>query len=198
MLHNQLITKDNFHTIFESLSNEYEVLGGKKKVNIYVIGGAAIVLNFEYRLSTMDVDALYSDNPLLDKAIANVSKQFNLPSDWLNQDFKQTPSYSPEIPKKSLFINQYGKYVYVFTMKPEYLIAMKLKSSRPTGGDLDDIIKMIYELRYAKYPISYELIIDAYKQLYKDFSNTYDYFLSKTKETFETPIEEITYILNKS
>ena len=61
---------------------------------------------------------------------------------------------------------------------------MKLKSSRPTGGDLDDVVYMIYELRYKNIGIEYKDVIDAYKTLYDDFSNTYDYFLKKAEEAF--------------
>ncbi len=68
---------------------------------------------------------------------------------------------------------------------------MKIKSSRPTGGDLGDITKMIYELRIKKESCSYDDVIKAYKYLYTDFSNTYDYFLKKTKEAFEIPLEDI-------
>ena len=76
-------------------------------------------------------------------------------------------------------------------------LATKLKSSRPTGGDLDDIIMMIYELRYKKDQITYDDVIEAYKYLYTDFSNTYDYFLQKTNEAFEVPIEDFEHLLKK-
>ena len=71
---------------------------------------------------------------------------------------------------------------------------MKFKSSRPGGGDLDDIVKMIYELKLEKVQLSYDDVIEAYKELYENFDNTYDYFLKKTKEAFEAPIEDIKLI----
>ena len=91
----------------------------------------------------------------------------------------------------------YNEIIVVYSLEPKYLIAMKLKSSRPTGGDLDDVIKMIYELRFKGTEITYETIIEAYKELYADFSNTYDYFLEKAKEAFETPIEDFEYLFKK-
>ena len=74
---------------------------------------------------------------------------------------------------------------------------MKLKSSRPTGGDLDDIIKMIYELRLNKVDITYEQVIEAYKDLYNDYSHTYAYFFERTKKAFEADEEEMTATLKK-
>ena len=195
MSHKRTINKETFDEIFHSFSNEYEKLNGATELNIYLVGGAAILLNFDYRKSTMDVDALYIESELVNKAIKNTSTQLLLVDDWLNRDFENTPSYSPNIVSKSKLLKKYGKYINVFTLEPKYLIAMKLKSSRPTGGDLNDIIKMIYELRYKEIPITYEETIEAYKELYKDFSNTYDSFLAKTKAAFDTPIEEVKEIV---
>ena len=191
MLHSKLIKKEDVNTIFMALANKYESLGGNNKVSIHLVGGAAIVSRFKYRASTTDIDAYYLDNDILNKAIEQTSKELSLPLDWLNKEFTNTPSYTPNIIGKAVLLSKYGKYIRVYTLEPKYLIAMKLKSSRPTGGDLDDVIKMIYELRYNRVEISYDEIIAAYNELYDDFSNTYDYFLRKTKEAFETPIEDI-------
>ena len=194
MLHNKLIKKDDIDIIFQNLANEYDKDNNAKPVNIYLVGGAAIVLNFEYRMSTIDIDAFYEDNTILSSSIQTVSQKMNLPIDWLNHDFVNTPSFSIAITKKAILLEQYGKHIHVYTLEPKYLIAMKLKSSRPTGGDMDDIIKMIYEMRYKNIPISYNDIIEAYKELYPDFSNTYQSFLDKAKEAFEVPVEDFEYL----
>ena len=147
MLHSKLIDKKVIFKLFEELSKNYEKLGGFKEVNIYLIGGAAIVLNFAYRLSTIDIDAFFVENKELKKAIEITGKQFKLNDDWLNCDFVNTPSFSKEIVNKADCYAKFGKYISIFAMPAKYMIAMKLKSSRPTGGDLDDVIKMIYESR---------------------------------------------------
>ncbi len=197
MLHNCLFKKEDIDQVFEKLASEYIELGGTKRVEIYLVGGAAIVSNFDYRMSTIDIDALFKDNYILETAIQNIAKKDNLPADWLNKDFVKTPSYSPKIIEKAAMRTVYNEIIVVYSLEPKYLIAMKLKSSRPTGGDLDDIIKMIYELRFKGAEITYEKIIEAYKELYSDFSNTYDYFLEKAKEAFETPIEDFEYLFKK-
>lgn len=197
MLHSSLLKKEDLDRLFDKLATEYIELGGSKKVEIYLVGGAAIVLNFDYRMSTIDIDAMFNDNDILETAIQNVSQRDNLSSDWLNKDFVKTPSYTPKIIEKGKEYAVYHNIISVYSLEPKYLIAMKLKSSRPTGGDLDDIIKMIYELRYKKIEITYEQIVQAYKEFYTDFSNTYSYFLEKTKEAFETPIEDFEYLFKK-
>ena len=197
MLHNNLIKREDIEKIFKELAIEYERKGGNQPVNIYLVGGAAIMLDFDYRMSTIDIDALYKGNEFLNAAIQEVAVKAKLPVDWLNDNVVATPSYSNKLTNKSKYFSKYGKYLTVFSLEPKYLIAMKLKSSRPTGGDLDDVLMMIYELRYKNIPITYEEIIESYKQLYKDFSNTYDYFLSKAKEAFEVPISDFEHLFKK-
>ncbi len=197
MSHNTVLTKDNIDSILESFANHYISQDNVLPINIYIVGGSAIVMRFDYRQSTIDIDALYEKNYQVDLAIKETALEKNVPSDWLNSDFVNTPSYSPNISKASYLYKTINDKVNIYCLKPEYLIAMKIKSSRPTGGDLEDVLKMIYELRYKKQDISYGKIIDAYLFLYKDFSNTYQYFLDKTKEAFETSMEEIEVILGK-
>ena len=72
---------------------------------------------------------------------------------------------------------------------------MKIKSSRPEGGDIDDIIKMIYETRLNNKKLTYNEVIDAYKELYNDFTNTYESTLYRAKEAFEVPLEDIECII---
>ena len=197
MLHSKLIKKDDIDSIFSTLAQEYELIGGNKDINIYLVGGASIIISFDYRMSTIDIDAYYKNNKKLEKAIETVSAKLNLPKDWINSDFVNTPSFSYKIVEKARAFSKYGKFINIFCLEPKYLIAMKLKSSRPTGGDLDDIIMMIYELRYKNVAITFDEIINAYKDLYPDFSNTYDYFLEKTKAAFEIPVEDFAHLFNK-
>ena len=130
MLHSKLIKREEIAVIFTTLSEEYEMLGGNKQIDIYIVGGAAILLDFDYRMSTIDIDAYYKDDSILQKSINAVAKKLNLPSDWLNHDFVSTPSFSSNITKLSAETKMYGKYIKIHSMSPKYLIAMKLKSSK--------------------------------------------------------------------
>ena len=195
MLHNSLINKENFEKIFNQLASTYEQLGGNERINIYLVGGTAIVLNFSYRQSTLDVDALFNTNDLFKKAIKIIGDEYLLTDNWLNSDFINTPSYSNEITKKGALYNKYGNNIFVYCLETKYLLAMKIKSSRPEAGDIDDIIKMIYEIRLNNTSLTYDEVICAYKELYNDFTNTYESTLIKAKSAFEIPIEEIELII---
>ena len=194
MLHNQSLNKENIQLLFQTFAKEYESLGGKEDLNLYLVGGAAILFNFNYRKSTIDIDALFKNTKIVEEAIKNTAQIMNLTDDWLNQDFKDTPSFSPKIVEKAKLFKEYGNTVKVFLLEPKYIISMKLKSSRPTGGDLDDIIKMIYELRIKGDKLTFDETMKAYDELYQDHSNTYESFFRKTKEAFDTPIEDFEYL----
>ena len=97
MLHNKSLDKEKIYEILENFSQNYEKIGGNEDLDIYLVGGAAILLNFEYRESTIDIDALFNENELVQKAIIMTAKEIGISMDWLNQDCKKTPSYSPLI-----------------------------------------------------------------------------------------------------
>ena len=165
--------------------------------NQFVLKGGMLVsslIGLDNR-ATMDIDAIYAIDEELTRAIEMTAQELHLPIDWLNQDFIKTPSYSSKLIEVSTILKKYGQNLKIFSLPPRFLIAMKLKSSRPTGGDLDDVVYMIYELRYKNIGIEYKDVIDAYKTLYDDFSNTYDYFLKKAEEAFNIPLEDVTEII---
>ena len=90
MLHSIVLNKTNISEIFSLLADEYKKAGGEKQINIYIVGGAAIVIIFDYRLSTMDIDAFFYNDLFLNKAKDVVKEKMNLPNDWLNSNFVQT------------------------------------------------------------------------------------------------------------
>ena len=197
MLRNVVLTKEKLDSVFEVFAQKILKANINNPINIYIVGGAAIVLNFDYRESTIDIDAMFENDEMINSVIKETANELKMPDDWLNQDFINTPSYSPKIKMVSTLYKTFGDIVNVFYLPPVYLIAMKLKSSRPTGGDMGDIIKMIYELRYKGEKLSYDDVMNAYLFLYPDLSNTYSYFFEKAKEAFETPLEDIESIIKK-
>ena len=53
MLHSSLLKKEDLDCLLDKLAAEYIELGGSKRVEIYLVGGAAIVLNFDFRMSKL-------------------------------------------------------------------------------------------------------------------------------------------------
>jgi hypothetical protein len=110
---------------------------------IAVFGGAAIVLGFDFRTATQDVDAMITHgHGEVVKAQQQVGTEMRLPPNWLNEqgtsylskqdDFKLFRSYPTE--------GQFG--LRVLTATPRYLLAMKLLSFRKYEHDIQDIVQL--------------------------------------------------------
>jgi hypothetical protein len=86
-----LLSSVDIRTAFAALSAEFEHDG--EAAEIVVVGGAAVVLLFEARDTTKDVDAyfLMPDASHVRAAAARVADRLNLPDDWLNDGAKGFP-----------------------------------------------------------------------------------------------------------
>jgi hypothetical protein len=118
---------------------EREVLG-----EITVYGGTAIMLQFDWRTATEDVDGIIRANEregAIKDAIIYAALKLGLSDHWLNTF---VGSFTPETESDDFF-SVYGTYprggtpgLRVFVAKPEYLCAMKLKAlQRDNVGDRD-------------------------------------------------------------
>jgi hypothetical protein len=114
---------------------------------IAVFGGAAIVLGFDFRSATQDVDAMITQgHGEVVKAQQEVGDELGLPSNWLNEqgtsylsrhnDFKLFRTYPSE--------GQFGLRVLMAT--GQYLLAMRLLSFRQYGHDVQDIVQLARRL----------------------------------------------------
>jgi hypothetical protein len=114
---------------------ESEVIG-----EIHLLGGAVMMLAFQAREATKDVDAIFAPTKEIRVAAARVAEEMGLDSDWLNDGAKGFASaagnYSDQV------LPQYPN-LRVLTPAPEYMLAMKVMAARtPAGtdrGDKDDI-----------------------------------------------------------
>jgi hypothetical protein len=143
------VTTDTVVAAFEVMGRyllEREVLG-----EIAVYGGTAIMLQFEWRKITEDVDAVIRANEregAIKDAIIYAALRLDLPDDWLNN---YVGSFTPET-EADAFFTVYGSYprgktaaLRVFVAKPEYICAMKLKAlERDDVGsrDFDDAVAL--------------------------------------------------------
>jgi hypothetical protein len=125
---------------------ERELLG---EVAIY--GGTAILLQFDWRKATEDVDAVIRSNEregAVKDAAAYAGLKLGLPDDWLNN---YVGAFTPET-ESDAFFSAYGSYprgatpgLRVFLAKPEYLCAMKLRALRRDDvgdRDFEDVVSL--------------------------------------------------------
>lgn len=114
--------------------------------DVWVYGGAAMVLAFRARTATRDIDAVWEDDSAVRRAADLTAEQLGLPRSWLND---QAASYVP--PRAREDPDAYfdapvfeDAHLRVMAANPRLLLAMKVLAARPT--DVDDIAFLVSRL----------------------------------------------------
>ncbi|HUY74773.1 MAG TPA: DUF6036 family nucleotidyltransferase [Candidatus Dormibacteraeota bacterium] len=111
----------------QALERLSEILEASKlKADLFVVGGAAMALAFKARPATRDVDAVFKRKNEVFKAAAQVGRELDLPSEWLNNAVKQFIGRPDRKPLPVLDLPG----LRVMAGSPEYLLAMKILADR--------------------------------------------------------------------
>lgn len=165
----QNFSKENIDHYFLLLSKELKKeFGRNAEIELVVVGGAAVLLNYGFRNSTMDIDAIVASHTSIKDAVNRVGDICGLPNGWINSDFQKTKSYSPKLISHSKFYKRYNQILVVRTIAAEYLVAMKLSSLRPYKYDRSDIVGIIQTQDLGNF-ITKENIDNAVRELYGDW-----------------------------
>ena len=165
-------TKENIDTYLNELAKEYRRRIGKgMPAEITLIGGASVLINYGFRNMTTDIDALIRAASVMKDAINSVRDKYDLPVGWLNEDFKNTDSYTVKLDEFSQFHKTFSNVLTVRTVSAEYLIAMKLRSGRQYKNDLSDVLGILAAHEVSEKPIRLEDIQRAVSNLYKDWES---------------------------
>lgn len=160
-------TKENIDTYLKEVAKQFRKLNRKgMPAEITLIGGASILINYGFRDSTCDLDAVIHAASYMKDAINYVTDTMGLPNGWLNEDFKNTASYTPNLEKYSQYYRTFSNILTVRTITGEYLIAMKLMAYRQYKHDISDVVGILREQKNAGNPLSYEQIDKAVCDLY--------------------------------
>ncbi len=166
------ITKENLDTYLKELAKQFRKLNGKAMpAEITLIGGASIIINYGFRDSTYDVDALIHASSAMKDAINYVTDTLGLPNGWLNEDFKNTRSYTPRLVNYSKYYRTFSNVLTVRTITGEYLVAMKLMAYRQYKHDISDIVGILREQQNIGDPLTFERINKAVTDLYDSWEN---------------------------
>jgi hypothetical protein len=130
---------------FQELSDEL----GKRGVTgeICIFGGTVMVLAFNARPSTKDVDAIFHP-PETIRALANeIAERKGFSNNWLNDGVKGFITSAPAVTQVGL---PQFQHLRVSMPVPEYLLAMKCMAGRasPEASDIDDIRFLIQRLGF--------------------------------------------------
>ena len=107
---------------------------------ICIFGGAAMILAFDARFATRDVDAIFVPKDRVNSAILAIAAQLSLPADWLNDGVKGFVSDNEDYTAEDMPVFE---NLRVIRPSARYLLAMKCLASRVGGygerGDISDI-----------------------------------------------------------
>ena len=122
-----------------------KVFARGKRADVFVFGGAVMVLAYNARPATRDVDAVFEPDDEVLTAAHEVAAELGLPRYWLNN---QGSSYLSPLRGESnpVILDEPG--IRVMGASKELALAMKLGSAR-REQDFDDIQWLLSELNVA-------------------------------------------------
>lgn len=131
------LTKKLIATLFKEIDTELSK--PEIKADLFVIGGTAMVMAYDARPSTRDIDGIWKPTEAIRKIIEKISKKYGIEDDWLNDAAK---GLMPNIADENPVTIFDGEYLTVSAPSPQYLLATKILASRQTR-DREDIELLI-------------------------------------------------------
>jgi hypothetical protein len=142
-----------------------------KTIEIAIYGGSALILTYDWRVATRDVDAVFeADRQIVRRLTAEIADDVGWDRDWLNDGVKGFLSVVDTDPaSKRLFAtypseDQPGLRVTV--ANPRYLFAMKCRAMRIGGvaesTDVNDIRNLAREIGIAGSEEALRLVTEFY------------------------------------
>jgi len=159
----ETISRQNILTALTRLDELLRERGVSGELCIF--GGAAMVLAFDARESTRDVDAIFVPKMEVLEAAKQVGEELGMIDDWLNDGVKGFLSSEGRVTSAGMPV--FGN-LRVLRPTSEYLLAMKCFASRVadygTVGDRGDALRLIEELDLKTSDEVCDLIVTFYKE----------------------------------
>jgi hypothetical protein len=152
--------------ILAALARLNELLHEKGVIGeVCIFGGAAMVLAFDARESTRDVDGIFVPKQDVITSARQVAEEFGFEPDWLNDGVKGFVSDEAEFTADGMPV-----FSNLRIMRPttEYLLAMKCLASRAadasTDGDRADILTLLVLTGIKNATEVCDLVVRYYKE----------------------------------
>ena len=131
---------------------------------ICLFGGTVMVLAFNARVATKDVDALFRPTQTIREVARLVAEDLHLPESWLNDGVKGYISTRHETMAGSL---PQFPHLRLTMPVPEYLLAMKCMAARIGAGanEPSDVADITFLIRHLKLRSAQE-VLDLVAQYY--------------------------------
>ncbi len=133
------MTAEEITQYLTELNDELRLVNIKGEVSLY--GGAVMVLAFNARVATKDIDAVFEPVKEIRNAAHRIAERHNLNLDWLNHAVKMFVVRH----ERDLLFELSNLRVTV--PEPDYLLAMKIMALRPDTEDENDAAFLIDRLQ---------------------------------------------------
>ena len=127
------LTRKELLSVLSELSDE--LTSRSIETNIYIVGGAAMVMAFDSRNSTRDIDCRYSPKAIIDQIAVMVGERHDLPAEWLNSHAAMF--ISPVVDDPFPIPIMAKGTVRITAASAEIMLAMKIRASRPRLDEED-------------------------------------------------------------
>lgn len=119
----------------------------KSRVEIAIYGGTVMMLAYDCREATKDIDAIFHPPEVVEPLIKQIAREQNLPEDWMNNGVE---SFVARREDRIKFAQLQIPGLAITRPSARYLLAMKCRAGRlPTPfriGDMADIKFLLREL----------------------------------------------------
>lgn len=117
----------------------------QSKVEIAIYGGAVMMLAYDCRAATKDVDAIFHPAAVVEPLVVQVAQEFQLPDDWLNSGVK---AFIAKREEREAFAELQIPGLVITRPSAKYLLAMKCMAGRlPTPFRVGDLADLKFLLR---------------------------------------------------
>jgi len=164
------MNSDFLRKLISELAHELNKKSKKTPVehDLYIVGGAALVLGYNLRLATSDMDAVWSNQDYFRKCINKVAKRNKLEIGWCNMDVVLSESYTPAVTDEincTLMMKQGSLNVWVINLW--LALCMKLIAFRER--DRSDIKLITDELKRNNI-VNKDTIMAAFDDFYTKYN----------------------------
>ena len=130
-----MLDGENIREALASLDAELGKRGIRGEICLF--GGAVMVLAYQARQSTKDVDAVFAPTGPIRELAAHLASERGWEPDWINDGVKGWLSSRQDLVDAGLHLT----HLAVLMPSPEYLLAMKCMAARGERGsrDLEDV-----------------------------------------------------------
>ncbi len=121
--------------------------------HVHVIGGAAMLLAYNSRTITRDIDAIFAPGGPVVDAVREIARGKQWPSTWLNN---QAAGYAARSPGEGLTVFDHP-HLRVMATPAAHLLAMKVLAARPVR-DADDALILLQYLNIRTAEAVWEIV----------------------------------------